>query len=85
MENVNMNIEKMKFNIKPSDVVITFSPCDYFLVKCKDETLGDFALHYRIDRSEKGKDDDLGLEVLYLNDHEAGFFRQAGFTEITSY
>jgi hypothetical protein len=72
----------MKLTIKPSEVTITFSPNDYFLVNCKDEMLGDYALHYRIDRSEKGKDDDVGVEVLYLNENEAKTFRKAGFSEI---
>ena len=72
----------MKIKKLPADIVITFSPKDYFLLKCKDNTLGDYVLHYRIDRSYKGKDDDIGMEKMYLDKTEARNFIEAGFQEI---
>ena len=71
----------MKLEKQPSDVKITFSPDEFFLVKCKENLCGDYALHYRIDRSYKGKDDDIGMERLYLDKEEAKVFRDAGFIE----
>ncbi len=72
----------MKILIKPREVVVSFSPDNYFICKCKDAMLGDFVLQHRIDRSEKGKDDDLGMEVLYLSKNDAEQFRKVGFMEI---
>ena len=43
--------------------------------------LGSYALHYLIDRSEKGKDPDIGMEVLYLSEEGAKIFKEAGFGE----
>ena len=43
--------------------------------------LGNYALHHLIDRSEKGKDPDLGTEVLYLSEEQAKIFKEAGFSE----
>ena len=74
----------MRIERKPSEVIITFSPDSYCLVKCKDEMLGDYALHFLIDRSEKGKSPDLGVEVLYLGEEEAKIFKEAGFSEYFS-
>ena len=71
-----MNITK-----KSTNVIIEFSPEEYCLAKCKDEMLGDYALHFLIDRSDKGKDYDLGMEVLYLSEKQAEVFKQAGFRE----
>ena len=72
----------MKIKKLPADIVITFSPKDYFLLKCKDNALGDYALHYRIDRSYKGKDDDIGMEKMYLDKTEVRNFIEADFQEI---
>lgn len=70
----------MKLTKKPSEVTVTFSPDSYCLVKFKDAMLGDYALHHLIDRSEKGKSPDLGMEVLYLSEAEAQIFKEAGFS-----
>lgn len=74
----------MKIISKPADVTITFSPKEYCLMKCKDEMMGDYSLHCLIDRSEKGKGPDLGIEVLYLSNEEADVFKKAGFSEYKS-
>lgn len=71
----------MKIKKHPSEISITFSPSDYCLKKCKDKMLGDYALHYLIDRSEKGKDPDIGMEVMYLSEADAKMFKDAGFGE----
>ena len=72
----------MKITKQPREISITFSPGDYCLMKCKDEMLGDYALHYLIDRSEKGKDPDIGMEVMYLGEEQAKIFKEAGFIEV---
>lgn len=69
----------MKLTKKPSEVLITFKPNEYCLMRCEDKMLGDYALHYLIDRSEKGKSPDIGVEVLYLEEKEAQVFKEAGF------
>ena len=71
----------MNIKPKPAEVTITFGPKDYCLVQSLDESLGEWALHYLIDRSYKGKDPDVGSAVLYMNDKEAEIFRKAGFSE----
>lgn len=72
-----MNIDKSKVKIS-----FDFTPEDYFLCKSDDEMLGDFTLNYRIDRSEKGKDDDIGMPRIYLSEQEAQICRDNGFIEI---
>ena len=72
----------IKIKKEPSGVIITFSPNDYCLMKCKGNLLGDYALHYLIDRSEKGKNPDIGIERLYLDKDEAELFKKAGFVEV---
>ncbi len=67
-----------------------FTPSKWFLVHGKDDRFGDnggnpvisWWLAPRIDRSEKGKDDDLGIPTVYLTDYEAETCRKAGFTKI---
>lgn len=71
----------MKIQPQPSNIIITFSPNDYCLMKCKDEMLGDYALHYLIDRSDKGKGPEAGMEVLYLTHEQAAIFKKSGFSE----
>ena len=67
--------------VDKSKVKITFSftPKEYFLCKCDDEMFGDYSLNYRIDRSHKGKDDDIGLPKIYLTAEEAEICRNNGF------
>ncbi len=66
-------------------VSFSFTPEEYFLCKLYNNDLihGDYSLNYRIDRSEKGKDDDIGMPKIYLNDKEAEVCRQNGFIEIS--
>ncbi len=70
--------------IHKSQVKISFdfTPAGYFLCKSDDEMLGDYSLNYRIDRSEKGKDDDIGMPRIYLSEQEAQICRENGFSEI---
>lgn len=56
-----------------------FKSGDYFL--CHDKNDG-YSLNCRIDRSYKGKDDDIGLPVLHLTDEEAEQCRKEGFEEV---
>ncbi len=72
----------MKINKKPSDVVITFSPREYWLKKSDDESKGDFMLVHRIDMSYAGKDDQEGAPTLYISEQEVKIFRKSGFGEI---
>jgi hypothetical protein len=41
-------------------------------------------LNYRIDRSEKGKDDDVGMPRIYLTKEEAQVCRENWFSELIS-
>ena len=72
-----MKIDKSKIKL-----VFEFSADDWFLCKCDDEVLGDYSLNYRIDRSEKGKSDDIGVPKIYLTEEEAEEARKNGFSEI---
>ena len=73
-----MEIDKSKVKIS-----FSFTPSDYYLIKCEeDEFLGDYTLNYRIDRSEKGKSDDIGAPRIYLTEEEAQVCRDNGFAEI---
>lgn len=70
----------MKIDHTNTKVVFEFSPKDYFLVHDQGmEGAYDWSLNTRIDRSYKGKDDDIGLPVLYLSDEEAKMCIDAGF------
>ena len=61
----------------------SFSPDDYFLVLQDSRGMGkEFSLNYRINRSEKGKDDDIGMPVIYLADLEAEIIKRDGFDYI---
>lgn len=57
-----MEIDKSQVKIS-----FDFTPSEYFLCKSDDIMLGDYTLNYRIDRSEKGKDDDIGMPRIYLS------------------
>jgi len=69
---------------KPTSIEITFSPKDYWLRRntFTPNSMGAFCLTNRIDMSYKGKPDQEGVVVLYLDDEEAQIFREAGFGEI---
>ena len=72
----------MEIDKSNTKAIFTFTPQDYFLCKSEDEMLGDYSLNYRIDRSEKGKDDDIGMPRIYLSEAEAELCRQNGFIEV---
>ena len=75
---------RIKIENRNTEVQLTFTPGEYFLVHSKDERFGDgemvWTLNPRIDRSEEGKDDDIGIPVVYLDDKEAEVFKKAGFS-----
>ena len=68
-------------NVDKSQIKISFdfSPKDYYL--CHNEKDG-YSLNYRIDRSYKGKEDDVGQARIFLTDEEAEVCRQNGFDEV---
>lgn len=68
----------MKINKLNIEVTFTFSPAGYFLVNNK----GEWSLNTRIDRSEKGKDDDVGLPVIFVSEQEAKELFENGFSRI---
>lgn len=74
----------MKINRQPSDITISFSPKDYWLRKNEHEPdwLGEYCLTVRIDMSYKGKEDQEGCTVMYLDEKQAQQFRDSGFSEI---
>ena len=51
--------------------IIEFNREDFFIVQSDDEMKGDYALAWKIDRSYKGKEPDVGLPVIYLSEEEA--------------
>lgn len=69
-------------------VSFDFSPATHFLVYSKDDRFGDngghpimvWSLNGRIDRSEKGKDDDVGIAEIYLSEEEAKKCKEVGFS-----
>ncbi len=63
-------------------ICFSFAPPDYFLCKSPDKSLGEYSLNYRIDRSKKGKEDDVGMPKIYLTEEEAQMCRENGFAEI---
>jgi len=79
----------MRLSIDNRDVraVFSFTPRQYLLVRVEDlrEPMPGEIYNFiwtlcpRIDRSEKGKDDDIGLPVLYLSDAEASVLKESGF------
>lgn len=81
----------VKIDTSKIEVSFTFSPATHFLVFDYDERLpngknadGDllkvWSLCPRIDRSYKGKDDDIGIPEIYLNEKDAEACKKAGFT-----
>ena len=72
----------MKIESK-SKAIFEFTPETHFLVYEDSRKMGkEWSLNYRIDRSEKGKDDDCGIEVIYLSKEEAEKLKNAGFSYI---
>ena len=80
----------MKIDKSKVEVSFTFSPETHFLVHAKDDRFGDnggslfmvWSLSPRIDRSDKGKDDDVGIPELYLSDEEAETLKSTGFSAV---
>ena len=72
----------MKIDKSQVKISFTFTPEQYFLCKSDDEMLGEYSLNYRIDRSEKSKDDDIGMPRIYLDKAEAEICRHNGFIEV---
>ena len=73
---------EIKINNNDTKVTVSFKVSEYVLVKNKE---GEWTLNYLIDRSEKGKSPDIGLEVLHIeSDRQLEIFKEAGFgyTEI---
>ena len=62
--------------------IFEFKATDYFLVlSMRDEKSleKEWSLNYRVDRSYKGKDDDVGMPIIFLSEKEAEECKQAGF------
>jgi len=51
--------------------IIEFNHDDFFIIQSDDEMKGDYALAWRIDRSNKGKTPDVGMPMIYLLEEEA--------------
>ena len=74
-------IVDMRIDNSNTKVIFEFSPADYFLVYKKGDY--DWSLSPRIDRSEKGKDDDCGIPKIFLTEEEAEQCKKAGFSWIS--
>ena len=73
----------MKIDTSKAKLIFEFQVNEWFLVSSDEkETLWPYTLNYRIDRSGKGKDDDLGVEKIYLSEDEAEQAKKLGFSEI---
>lgn len=64
-----------------STAIFEFTSEEYFICESDDKMLGDYSLNYRIDRSEKGKSDDIGSPVIYITKLEADALFKAGFAK----
>ena len=75
---------KKFMRIDKSDIkaIFEFTPDKYFLVHNLCDAECEWSLNPRIDRSEKGKDDDCGVPVIFLTDEEAEKVKRAGFAWI---
>ncbi len=77
----------MHINNQDTEVVFTFKPRNYFLIYANDDRFPNadmkvWTLNPRIDMSYKGKDDQVGMPVLYLSEQEAEACKKAGFSWI---
>lgn len=61
-------------------IIFEFKPEDYFLVRAERHGGMAWSLNYRIERLEKGKDDDVGTEAIFVSDEEAEEIKKAGFS-----
>ena len=78
----------MKINKQNVEITFTFKPSTHILVKSQDDRFGNngghpmmvWSLNGRIDRSYKGKDDDIGIAEIYLTDEQAEQLKKEGFS-----
>lgn len=78
----------MRIDNKDIRVSFDFSPRTHLLVFAKDDRFGEngghplfvWSLNPRIDRSYKGKDDDVGIPIMYLSENEAEVLKKSGFS-----
>ncbi len=72
----------MKINYGQVEATFLFTPATHFLVyasRCGTE-VKEWSLNPRIDRSEKGKDDDVGVAEIYIGEDDARKLKKAGFS-----
>ena len=82
----------MKIDRSLIKAVFEFTAAEYFLVYAKDDRFSNateggkplmvWTLNPRIDRSYKGKIDDCGMPVIYLEEAEAKKLQAGGFTTL---
>lgn len=72
----------MRVDTSKIRVMFDFMPETHFLVHNPKGGIYQWSLNPRIDRSEKGKDDDVGCEKIWLTDNEAEICKKSGFTWI---
>lgn len=70
----------MKIETQDVKVTFSFTPRTHFLVF--DSVREEWSLNPRIDRSEKGKSDDVGVPEVYLSKSEAEECKRLGFSYI---
>jgi hypothetical protein len=51
--------------------MIEFNHDDFVIIPSDDESKGDYALAWKIDRSYSGKDSDIGSPAIYITEDEA--------------
>jgi len=73
-----MRIDKSK-----TKLIFEFTADEWFLCRADEQKDGwPYSLNYRIDRSEKGKSDDVGMMKIYLDEKEAKEAKINGFSEL---
>ena len=72
----------MKISNQNTEAIFTFKPSTHFLVYANRCGIGpkEWSLNVRIDRSEKGKDDDIGIAEIYIGEEDANRLKKVGFT-----
>jgi hypothetical protein len=70
----------MRIDNSQTKVIFEFTPAEYILMYDNHEM--EWTLNERIDRSEKGKDDDIGSPRLHLTEMEAEACKKAGFSYV---
>ena len=73
----------MKIDNQNTKAIFGFTPAKYFLVH--DKKSDEWSLNPRIDRSEKGKDDDIGSPKIFLLENEVEICKKAGFSWIETW